>query len=195
MKPKGEWIFRTNDDYLSEDEGFVKPYVEPILFQRFKIVQGYKRYKGDEEKWVDEEKFFKRYKSREPITRKKLFEKFKLKYETAFNWLCVSFDKREVFWKMLENDFKNDVFDTCFEVRLDEIVCRCTDISRKYWKTQKTISSRKRRTQLFLSDIFIDRKSCSKWNHIGSGNFRNEVMDDVRRKIIRNLGWRFEGRE
>jgi hypothetical protein len=90
--------------------------------------------------------------------RNKLFKKFKIKYETVFNWLSVLFDKREVFCKMRENDFKNDIFNTCFEIRLDEIVCRCMDISRKYGKTPKTISSRKRRTQLFLSDIFKDRK-------------------------------------
>jgi hypothetical protein len=68
IKPKGEWIFRTSDDYLSKDDGFVKSYVEPVLYQRFKIVQGYQMYKGDEEIWVDEEKFFERYKNREPIT-------------------------------------------------------------------------------------------------------------------------------
>jgi hypothetical protein len=197
MRPKGERIFRTrtSSDYLSEDDGFVGPYIEPIPYQRFKMVQGYKFYKGDEEIWVNEEKLIERYKCRKPITRRELFEKFQIKYETVFNRLCVTFNKRDKFWKILEKDLRDDVFDTCFEVRLDEIVCKCTDINRKYWKTQKTISARKRRTQLFSSDIFQKRKSCWKCNYIGVDNFKNKVLDDVRRKIIRNLGNRFEGKE
>jgi hypothetical protein len=75
------------------------------------------------------------------------------------------------------------------------MVCKCIDISRKYWKTEKTISSRKRRRQLFVSEIFKKRKSCEKWNRMGEGNFKNKVMDNVRRRIFSNLGLRFEGRE
>jgi hypothetical protein len=68
MRPKGEWIFRTKEDYLSEDDGFFKPYIEPVPYQRFKIVQGFKLYKDDEDIWVNEEKFYERYRNRKQIT-------------------------------------------------------------------------------------------------------------------------------
>jgi hypothetical protein len=129
---------------------------------QFEYFQRIKVYSNEKEFWVDEEKFYQRYNSRTPLTRKELFKKFRVKYETVFNWPCVSFDKREVFWKMLKNDYDNNVFDTCFEVRLDEIVCCCTSIEKKYWKTQKSISARKKRTKLFISDIFQRRRTCDK---------------------------------
>jgi hypothetical protein len=155
MKPDGEWIFRLKNDnsYLSEDDGFVKPFVESAKFQRYELIPGYKLYKGDEEIWVNEEKFYSRLKSRTPITRKELFRKFVIKYETIFNWLCVKFDGREKFWKTLENDYNDNVFDKCFEIRLEEIVCQCTSSTRKYWRTQKSMSARKKRMALFKSDI------------------------------------------
>jgi hypothetical protein len=46
-----------------------------------------------------------------------------------------------------------------------------------------------------MSENFKKRKSCEKWNRIGEGNFKNNVMDIVRRNIISNFGLRFEGRE
>jgi predicted adenine nucleotide alpha hydrolase (AANH) superfamily ATPase len=136
-----------------------------------------------------------RFNERTPIAKKELFEKFKLKYETVFNWLRVKHDKRDSFLRLLEQDYKDNVFDTCFEIRLEEIVWKCTDPSRKYWRTKKTISSRKRRTQLFESDVFKRRKNGDKVNYMGEGNFKNKILDIVRRKLIRNLGLRFEGRE
>jgi hypothetical protein len=39
MKPKGEWIFRTSDEYLSENDGFDVPYVQPKPTQRFTYFQ------------------------------------------------------------------------------------------------------------------------------------------------------------
>jgi hypothetical protein len=77
MRPKCMWIVRseTNDNYLSEDYGFIKPYIEPVHHQRFKIVQGFKFYRGDEEIWTDEEKFKEWYKSRKPMTSRELFER------------------------------------------------------------------------------------------------------------------------
>jgi hypothetical protein len=47
--------------------------------------------------------FMEKYHSRYPLTMEKLLEKFIHKYETIFNWLCVSFDKREISWKNLES--------------------------------------------------------------------------------------------
>jgi hypothetical protein len=44
-------------------------------------------YRGDEEIMTSEEKFYRRCRERIPITRSALFEKFKIKYETVFNWL------------------------------------------------------------------------------------------------------------
>jgi hypothetical protein len=124
-----------------------------------------------------------------------MFERFKTKYKTVFNWLCVSFDKRGVFWKMLRNDYENNVIGTCFEVRLDEIVCSWTSRDKKYWKIQKSISSRKKSTKLFLSEIFSNRRSCEKWANLGVSDFIHRVLYEVRRKIFRNLGSRIDGRD
>jgi hypothetical protein len=163
MKPSGKWIFRTRDeqDYLSDEDGFIKPYVEQKNFQKYKLVQGYKMYKGDEDIWVNEGKFFDRIDNRTPITRRELFEKFVTKYETIFHWLCVKFSKRNKFWKLLENDYKDNVFHSCFEARFEEIIDQCTCSTRKFWKNQMTMSSRKKRTELFESDIFRSRRC---WN-------------------------------
>jgi hypothetical protein len=57
MRPEGKWVFRTKLDYLSSEDGFIEPYVEPIPHSRYKTVQGYKFFPGDEEIWVDENKF------------------------------------------------------------------------------------------------------------------------------------------
>jgi hypothetical protein len=176
MKSEDKWLFRTEESYLSNEDGFVEPYVPPKLIQKFEYFQGIKLYRNDKEMWVDEEKFYQRYNSRLSITRKELFEKFKVKYETVFNWLCVSFDRRETFWKILKNDYENNVIDTCFEVRLDEIVCSCISIEEKYWKIQKSISLRKKRTKLFLSEIFKNRRTCDKWINLGISDFKHRVL-------------------
>jgi hypothetical protein len=148
MKPEGKWVFRTEYDYLSSEDGLVELYIEPVPYQRYKIIQWFRFYRGDEDIRVNENKFMERFNERTPITRKESFEKFKLKYETVFNWLCVKHGKRDSFWRILEQYYKDIVFDTCFEIRLEEIVWKYTDPSRKYWRTEKTISSRKRRNTI-----------------------------------------------
>jgi hypothetical protein len=187
MKPEGKWIFRTKDSYLSEDDGFVEPYKAPKANQKFEYYQGIKLFRNEKELLIDEDEFYHRFNKRLPHTRKELFERFKVKYETVFNWLCVSFDKREVFWKMLRNDFDNYVIDTCFEVRLDEIVCGCTSVERKYWRTQKSISSRKKRTKLFSSEILKNQRTCEKWTNLGVDDFKHREFDEVRRRILSTI--------
>jgi hypothetical protein len=50
-------------------------------------------------------------------------------------------------------------------------------------------------TELFKSEIFRERRCCNCGNYIGKSDFKHKILDDVRRKIIRNLGLRFTGRE
>jgi hypothetical protein len=47
-------VFRTEYDYLSSEDGFVEPYIEPVPYQRYKIIQGLRFYRGDEDIWVNE---------------------------------------------------------------------------------------------------------------------------------------------
>jgi hypothetical protein len=89
-----------------------------------------------------------------------------MKYETVFNWLCVAFNKKETFWKQLERDYKRGALD-CYEARLEEIINKCTSATRKYWKNQIGIASRKKRTKLFQSDIFKERRKCSVCDNFG----------------------------
>jgi hypothetical protein len=52
--------------------------------------------------------------------------------------------EKDSFLKILENDCNNNVFDICFETKLDEMVCECTDMERNYWQNEKTLSARKK---------------------------------------------------
>jgi hypothetical protein len=118
-----------------------------------------------------------------------------LKYKTVFNWLCISFNGKEQFWQNLKRDYENDKLD-CYEVRLEEIVNICTSISRKYWRSQRTISSRRKRTQLFQSEIFKNRRTHfqDKHQHLSKGsNFNSLVLAELKEHIQMHLGFRFEG--
>jgi hypothetical protein len=85
----------------------------------------------------------------------------------------------------------------CYETRLEEIVRSCTSSNRKYWKTQRTIFSRKRRTELFQGSIFKRRKKDGVYNNFGPKHrsFADKALYELREKLIRNLGYRFESRE
>jgi hypothetical protein len=70
-------------------------------------------------------------------------------------------------------------------------------MSRKYWKMQKSIASRRRRTELFQSSIFKKRRSDDRRSNFGymKGSFCHKVLYEVKQRIINNLGCRFENRE
>jgi hypothetical protein len=111
MKVEDRWLFQTKSNYLSEDDGLISPYVPPEQFKRFERFQGVKVFRNDKTFLVKEEKFHDRIRSRAPLTKENLYNRFILKYETGFNWSCVSFNKQERFWQYLKNDYKNDVLD------------------------------------------------------------------------------------
>jgi hypothetical protein len=94
------------------------------MFQDFKI------YEHEKDHWVSKESFTSRYNSRRPLTMQELHKKFMLKYETIFNWLCVYSTKEKFFWQNVKRYYERGVLD-CFEVRLEEIVTSCTDITHK----------------------------------------------------------------
>jgi hypothetical protein len=100
-----------------------------------------KLFTNDKTMWVSEADFFKRYKSRFPDTKIGIYDRYKEKYKTIFNWLCIAFNGKEKIWEILKRDYENNKLD-CYEVRLEEIVNTCTSNDRKYWRTQYTIASR-----------------------------------------------------
>jgi hypothetical protein len=63
-------------------------------------------------------------------------------------------------WENLKRDYTNSKLN-CYETRLEEIINCWTETNKKYWKTQCTISPRRKRTVLFRSEIFKWRKG--KW--------------------------------
>jgi hypothetical protein len=110
----------------------------------------------------------------------------------------VEFNKKEIFRENIRRDHANGKID-CYEGRLEEIVNSCTDISRRYWKNQKRIAARSRRTKLFLSDIFRHRKSqkCDSSETFGNrtGSFAMKVLSYVRNKVISQAGNQIENRD
>jgi hypothetical protein len=74
-----------------------------------------------------------------------------------------------------------------------------TDVTRKYWKNQKGVSARSRRTKLFQSEIFKNRGSCKIFGYECFGNkegrFAKKVLYMVRNKIIRSAGRQIDGLE
>jgi hypothetical protein len=65
------------------------------------------------------------------LNRGKVYERFKDSNRTVLNWLCVSFNEKEIFWKNLQRDYENDRLD-CYEARLEEIINICMSVDRNY---------------------------------------------------------------
>jgi hypothetical protein len=86
-----------------------------------------------------------------------------------------------------------------FETRLEEIVNTCTNITREYWKNQKGISARLRRTELFQSQICRNRRKAKNLGQenfgFREGNFKFKVLFFLRSRITMHLGYQFDGRE
>jgi hypothetical protein len=74
-----------------------EPFKYPEPKKRFEKYQEIKVFFGDKTFWVNEDEFRKRYRSRYRLSKKKSYEKFKDKYKTVLNWLCVSYNEKELF--------------------------------------------------------------------------------------------------
>jgi hypothetical protein len=91
MKSEGKWMFRMKKFYAYGYD-YWEAYKPLVPKERFQLFQNFKVYGVEKDFWVNEESFRERYQKRSPLTLEKLYEKFILKYETVFNWLCVSFE-------------------------------------------------------------------------------------------------------
>jgi hypothetical protein len=148
--------------------------------------------------WVSETEFLRRYKRRLPNTKVRIYDRYVEKYKTIFSWLCIAFNDKEKFWEILKIDYENNKLD-CYEVRLQEIVNTCTSNDRKYWRTQCTIASRRRRTELFQGRLFKQRGNkrkdfCDNFGYKGN-SFKHRVLYNLRREIIHMVGYQFDGIE
>jgi hypothetical protein len=98
----------------------------------------------------------------------------------------------------LKRDYENDKLG-CYEIRREEIVNICTSSSRKYWRNQCTIASRRRRTQLFQGRMFRCRHEKQKevYDNFGykSKSFKHQILFDLRHRILRGVGDEFYGIE
>jgi hypothetical protein len=131
-------------------------------------------------------------------TIKKLLKKFRLKYETIFKWMLVGVNKREAFWDLIKRDAANNKLD-CYEIRLEEVVNSFTSVTRKYWKNQRGIAARKKRTMLFKSDVFRQRRTEKSygWETFGNreGSFAKKILWFVREQMLSKAGLRLEGEQ
>jgi hypothetical protein len=128
---------------------------------------------------VSEAEFFKRYRTRIPDMNRTIYSRYKEKYKTILNWLCVAYNGKEKFCEILKKDYESGKLG-CYEVRLEEIVNTCTSSDRKYWRTQCTIASRRRRTQLFEGRLFKHRNDREKGYNDNFGykscSFKHRVL-------------------
>jgi hypothetical protein len=196
MKSSGEWKYRSHPHYLVASEFWKSPTIRKKK-EKFKYINGMKKYKcEDQHLWTNECDFIKRYSKRKPLFQNEILNKFFLKYETIFRWMLIAFDKRETFWNNIRRDF-NEGKIVCYEIRLEEIVNSFTDVTRKYWKNQRGIGARSRRTELFKSDLFTNRKGqrCygSECFSSHEGTFAKKVLYFVRETIVRRAGEQITG--
>jgi hypothetical protein len=157
-----------------------------------------KLFTNDKTYWVSESEFVKRYRTQIPNTRIGIYDRYKEKYKTVLNWLCVAYNGKEKIWEVLKRDYENDKLG-CYEVRLEEIINTCTSNDRKYWRNLCTIASRRRRTQLFQGRLFRYRYEKQKevYDNFGykSSSFKHQVLFGLKREIINCAGHEFYGIE
>jgi hypothetical protein len=93
-----QWKFRMKaDDIYDPYQGNWEPAKSPTPKKRFERFQGIKIFIGDKSFRVNEEEFLKRYRSRHQLTNNQNFERFEDKYKTIMNWLCISYNEKELF--------------------------------------------------------------------------------------------------
>jgi hypothetical protein len=105
MSSKGEWIVRTRCTYRDTMMGrlwdYTCPYKPPPPKKHFEIINGMKKYPGECFCNISNEKteWNRKWSEEHPLTYEELYEQMKIKYETIFNWLCISFNRKEIFWR------------------------------------------------------------------------------------------------
>jgi hypothetical protein len=83
-------------------------------------------------------------------------------------------------------------------VRLEEIINTCTSTTRRYWRTQRNVAARRKRTQLFEGKLFKDRHTSFKKTDIfmrKDDKFNSVILAELREEIQMFLGNRFQGIE
>jgi hypothetical protein len=142
---------------------------------------------------VRQNDFLKKYNERRPLIKEGVYKWYIDKYNTILNWLCVSYNGKEIFWQNTKRYYIEDKLD-CYETRLEKIINTCTRITSKYWGTQRNISDRKNGIKLFEEKIFKNRKTefQDKKNCFGKGtNFNIQVLYELKWQIQVLLGYRF----
>jgi hypothetical protein len=107
--------------------------------------------------------------------------------------------QKRSFWDVLKRDASKNLLD-CYEIRLEEIVESFTGSTKRFWRHQKGIAARKKRTMLFESDIFRNRRNngeCYGWETLGcrEGTCAKKVHYFVREQLLKKAGYRIEGVE
>jgi hypothetical protein len=128
---KGEFSCQFLRDEYGQKAFIIFKYVEGVRRRNYEIFQGMKVFTNDKSMWVIETEFLRRYKSRIPDTKVRIYDRYVEKYKTIFSWLCIAFNGKEKFWEILKRDYENNNLD-CYEVRLEEIVNTCTSNDIKY---------------------------------------------------------------
>jgi hypothetical protein len=157
MKSEGQWKYRIEPDTFIY-EGYWGPVKSHIPKMKFSLFGEMKIYMNEKKNWANECDFIKRYNEREPLSQSQILDRFLMKYEEIFRWLLVEFNEKEIFGENIRMNHADEKID-CYEGRYEEIVNSCTDVSRRNWKNQKGIEARSRRIQLFLSDLFKQRRT------------------------------------
>jgi hypothetical protein len=65
-----------------------------------------KVFTNDKSIWVSQTEFLRRYESRFWFTKVRIYDRYVEKYKTIFSWLCIAFNGKEKFWKILKRDTK-----------------------------------------------------------------------------------------
>jgi hypothetical protein len=113
MFSEGKWGFNSRKYILKEFDVMKEFWEEPCLFSKSKVrrrmkgnerfvrFNGFKFYKADDKCLVSEEEFFKRYDRRRALKREDIYKRYIDKYKIMLNWLCVSYNSKELFGRIL----------------------------------------------------------------------------------------------
>jgi hypothetical protein len=137
---------------------------------------------------MTKEEILERVKKKE-INGKGKLERFKMKYKTILNWLCIDYHGKEEFWKQREDDGNNNNLDK-YGYRLHEIVNENIFESFVRLRDKSTPAITKSRTKLLESKIFKERIKRSFYGKIAmkKGSFDLYVWNGLRKKMMKEVG-------
>jgi hypothetical protein len=120
-----EWSLRM---YINAGACSCEPYKfeVPEHKKRFSLFQCVKVFTNDKKWCISELEFFKRYNNKRALMNRPIFERFRDEYKTVLNWLCISFNGKELFWENLKRDHENNKL-KCYKARLQENINTFTD--------------------------------------------------------------------